>query len=331
LNTKVLFNNNFSRGDTVFWDKDVDLKTVINTYNKNNVHLTRYAYCQKGGLFDQMPVKKGEGQVPLKAGMDISKYGGYNKSTSSFFVIARYLRGGKREVSFVPVDLMIADRFMQDDAFAASYVQDFLQGINTKKIENVEFPIGKRQIKLKSVIRLDGYNLWVNGKANKGARVLLSSAESAIYPVEYVAYIKNIENYIEKKKKNRNFLHDENYDGLTCDANVRLYNYLIEKLNSTTFRKLPGNQYDIVSDGVEKFVSLDFDNQLNIIIACIDLMKSGRTGGCDLSLIGAKGKTTGNVYIGANLSSCKYEEVKLIDISPAGLHVKESINLKELL
>ena len=60
-------------------------------YEKNNIHLTRYAFCQKGGLFDQMPVKKGQGQIPLKKGMDITKYGGYNKASASFFVVAKYL------------------------------------------------------------------------------------------------------------------------------------------------------------------------------------------------------------------------------------------------
>ena len=38
LNTKYLFGKDFSRGDNVIWNKDVDLNTVKNTYNKNNIH-----------------------------------------------------------------------------------------------------------------------------------------------------------------------------------------------------------------------------------------------------------------------------------------------------
>ncbi len=332
LNTKVLFNNNVSRGDNFFWDKDIDLKTVIKTYNKNNIHLTRYAYCQKGGLFDQMPVKKGEGQVPLKAGMDIAKYGGYNKSASSFFVIARYLKGEKREVSFVPVDLMVADKFMLDDAFATTYIRDFLQGINTKKIENVEFPIGKRQIKYKSVLSLDGYKLWINGKNSGGRQLLVSNAESAIYNDETINYIKKIDNYIEKKKINKNILHDFENDGLSEENNILLYNILSDKIgNSFYLGKLPGNQYETIKKGREIFVDLDFESQIKVLIAIIDLLKSGRSAGVDLSLIGGKSKT-GALIIGAGLSSYNnYNKIKLIDISPAGLHEKESINLKELL
>ena len=200
VNTKALFTHDLSGGDRVIWDSKVDLPYVKNMYEKNNIHLTRYAFCQRGGLFDQMPVKKGENLVPLKAGMDTQKYGGYNKSSASFFVIVRYLRGGKREVSFVPVELMVSEKFLQDDEFALSYVQRFLEERNSKKIEKVEFPLGKRVIKYKTVLSLDGYKVWINGKANNGKIVILSSAESAIYSRDTTCYIKKIENYFSEKR-----------------------------------------------------------------------------------------------------------------------------------
>ena len=339
LNTKYLFGKNFSRGDNVIWNKDVDLNTVKNTYNKNNIHLTRYAYCRKkgqnGGFFDQNPVKKGMSDIPIKEKYKSfinysSKYGGYKNTTASFFVIAKYIKGKKEELSFIPVELMHADRFMKDDDFAFEYVKVLLGG-EKKKIDKINFPFGKKKIKYKSVIALDNYHVWINGKANNGTRIMLSSAESAIYDSEFVSYIKKIERYCEKKKTNKKFLHDYNYDGLSNDLNLQLYDYIIDKMNSVHFSKLPGNQFILINSGREKFISLDFDDQIKVLVSCIDLLKSGRSGGCDLSMIGAKGKSSGDVYIGANLSSCKYSEVKLVDISPAGLHVKESINLKELL
>ena len=119
-----------------------------------------------------MPVKKGQGQIPLKKEMDISKYGGYNKVASSFFVVATYCRAGKKEVSFVPVDLLVSERFVSDKEFAVSYTKEYLQSINSKKIENIELPLG-RIVKIKTVLMLDGYKVWINGKANGGKIVLL--------------------------------------------------------------------------------------------------------------------------------------------------------------
>lgn len=330
LNTKYLFTKDLVRGENVIWQKNIDLATAKSIYNKNNIHLTRYAYCQKGGLFDQMPVKKGEGQVPLKKGMDIAKYGGYNKAAASFFVIVRYLRGGKTEVSFAPIELMVSDRFMKDDEFAIQYVKQFLEGINTKKIENVEFPIGKRQIKYKSVLSLDGFHVWVNGKANNGKIVSLTCAESAVYSIENIEYIRKIENYFDKKKQNKNLLHDEKNDKLSEERNIILYDYLTEKMGNNHFLKMPGNQYDVLTDGRDKFLGLDFDDQIKTLLSIIDMLKSGRVGGCDLSFIGGKAKS-GAIYIGANMSSGNFSDIRIIDISPAGLHEKVSCNLKELL
>lgn len=332
LNTKVLFTSDLKRENQVIWKADIDLPTVKDTYNKNHIHLTRYAFCQQGGLFDQKPVKKGQGQVSIKKGMSIDKYGGYNKATASFFVLAKYLKGGKIEVAFVPVELMYSSKFLKDELFAKQYIQRFLEGINTKKIENVSFPIGIRKIKFKSVISLDGFRVWINGKANKGAIVLLTSAESAIYSVENVKYIKKIENYSEKKKINKKLVHDSENDKLSVDSNIKLYDELMQKLGNSHFSKMPGNQYEVVMNGREQFTLLEFDLQIKVLQSIVDLLKSGRTGGCDLSCIGGKAQS-GVVNIGANISSMikHYSDIRLIDVSPAGLHEKTSVNLRELL
>ena len=330
VNPKALFTHDVVRGKDVIWDSKADLDVVKTTYAKNNIHLTKYAYCPKGGLFDQMPVKKGEGLTPLKQGMDTTKYGGYNKASASFFVIARYLKGNKKEVSFIPVELMVSENFLEDDDFAIEYVQKFLEERNSKAIESVEFPIGKRVIKYKTVLSLDGYRVWINGKANKGAIVSLTSAESSVYSGETVAYIKHLESYVEKKKVNKNLLHDDAYDGLSEEQNIALYDTLTEKLGNHHFMKMPGNQYDVLQKGRDKFMALDFDDQTKALMSCIDLLKSGRAGTCDLSLIGGKGKS-GAIYIGANISSAKYSDIRIIDRSPSGIHEKVSMNLKDLL
>ena len=160
---------------------------------------------------------------------------------------------------------------------------------------------------------------------------MLSSSESAIYSEEKIKYIKHLERYVEKKKVNKNLLHDENHDGLSSEQNIALYDTLTEKLGNHRFRKMPGNQYEVLHKGRDKFVALDFDDQTKVLMSCLDLLKSGRAGGRDLSLIGAKGKTSGDVYIGANLSSCQNTDIRIIDVSPSGIHKKVSMNLKDLL
>lgn len=330
LNTKTLFTRDIIRGEKNIWLKDLDLKTVRRTYEKNNIKLTRYSFCQKGGLFDQMPVKKGTNLTPLKQGMDTQKYGGYNKASSTFFVIAKYMKGNKPEVSFVPVDLMYRDSFIKNKETASEYIANALQKMNSKTISDVILPLGNRVVKYKTVLSLDGFKVWVNGKMSNGKQVVISSAESAKYSKDELNYIKRIERYIEKKNQNKKLIHDEENDHLSEERNVWMYDLLVDKLNSNHFIKLPGNPIDILLSGRDAFCELLFDEQIRTLGNCINILKSGRNGGCDLRDVGGKAKS-GVVCISANLSSAKYDDIRILDISPAGLHVNESVNLKDLL
>lgn len=329
MKTKILFTKDLIHGEKTIWDSHKDIETVKKTYARNNIHLTRYAYCQKGGLFDQMPLKKTNGQVALKKNMDIEKYGGYNKPTASFFAIAKYLRGGKKEVSFVPVDLMVVDQFFSNTDFSKKYIESVLSSINTKKIEQIEFPLGKRILKIKGTLSIDGYRVWVNAKANGGRILALTNAESSIYDDKTTRYITKIEKYYEKKKENRFFIHDEEHDGLSELENTTLYDCIINKLASSPFKTMPGNQMDTLLNGKESFTKLDFETQINTLISCISLLKTGRAGGCDLRNVNGK-NASGAMTLGANLLSSKYSDVRIIDYSPAGIHIRRSPNLMEL-
>ena len=328
LNTGKLFKNPVKHGEVVIWEPDVDLPKVKKTYGKNNIHLTKYAYCQKGGLFDQNPIKAKEGLVPLKKGLDTAKYGGYNKSSASFFVVAQYTLGGKKTVSFVPIDLMVGDRFIQESDFAKQYAKEVLQNLNVKEVDKVILPFENRIIKIKSTISIDGYECWINGKGNGGNRVLLSSAESSFFADEIMLYIKNMDNYVEKKKENRNLKHDSKYDKLSEEGNIKLYDSIFQKINTNLFARMLKNQIELFEKGRDEFIEAGFDKQISLLTEAIKLLKSGRAGSCDLSVIGGKSNTA-SMYMAAKISQDK--EIKLIDYSPAGLHRKESEDLRAFL
>ena len=118
---------------------------------------------------------------------------------------------------------MFSEQFLKDEDFAKKYVQEQLQKLSTKTVSNVWFPLGMRKIKFKTVLSLDGYEVWVNGKASGGKQLLLSSAESLLVSKEMEAYIKKLENYKRKKDERKNVLLDEVYDGISKSENIRLY------------------------------------------------------------------------------------------------------------
>ena len=87
---------------------------------------------------------------------------------------------------------------------------------------------------------------------------------------------------------------------------------------------------EVVEKGKQKFIELTVDNQILVLMSIINLLRAGRAGGVDLLTIGGKSKS-GVMRLGANLSSSSYEDIRIVDYSPAGLHRKESVNLKDFL
>ena len=81
VKVKTIFTHEVKcRGD-IIWDGMPMLEKVEDTARKNTAHFVKYAAFKTGGLFDQNPVKKGTGLIPLKAGLPTEKYGGYSQVT----------------------------------------------------------------------------------------------------------------------------------------------------------------------------------------------------------------------------------------------------------
>lgn len=158
----------------------------------------------------------------------------------------------------------------------------------------------------------------------------LSSAESLIVFKEIETYIKKLENYKRKKDERKDVLLDEAYDGISKSENIKLYDCFINKLQTSIFSQMPGCQKEVISDGKQKFMDIAIEEQVDALISIITLLKSGRAGGIDLTAINGKSKS-GAMYLGANLSSSPYDDIRIVDYSPAGLHRKESVNLKDFL
>lgn len=57
LKTEKIFGNPVEVEGKVIWRGGEDIALAKKTVEKNAVHLTRYAFCRKGGLFDQLPLK----------------------------------------------------------------------------------------------------------------------------------------------------------------------------------------------------------------------------------------------------------------------------------
>lgn len=332
IKPKSLFTKPLICNGATVWGGEEALALVKKTAVKNNAHFTKYAYYKRGGLFDQLPVAKSEGLVPLKKGMPTEKYGGYNKAGAMFYIPVRYETGKKNEIIIMSVEMLYGPRFLKDEAFAVEYSFKRLESILGKPVKKVSFPMGMRPWKVNTVLSLDGFRVCIAGIGGGGkcliAQPCMQFSESAYW--QY--YLKKLERFVEKITKNVNYCYDADYDKVCKDKNLELYDIYIKKYQSSVFRKRVNPPTEILENGREQFEKLDIQNQCKALLN-IHATFGRVSGGCDLQLIGGSPKAAATVNFSSTISNWKkrYSEVRIIDSSVAGLWEKRSMNLFELL
>lgn len=330
VNTKALFGNPLRVNNAVVWQGGADIAKIKDCMSKDHIHMTRYAFCKHGKLFDQMPVKAGEGQVPLKKGKDIARYGGYNKPSASFFSLVKYTAEKKNDIMFMPVELMVAERYLKDKDFALEYAKKTVGAIIGKPVLTAEILLGGRPLKVNTMLEMDGLRMVINGKSGGGSQLILSLLSPLLLPKEMETYIKKLESFINKRQINKNLRADQPHDGIDPVVNLKLYDMLIEKMQGA-FAKCPGNQAEILTKGRDLFIALPVVEQAVLLLTAVSWF-GPVSGGCDLTGIGGS-KRAGAKYPTSTLCAWtkKFSEVRIIDASPSGLFVRKTENLLSLL
>lgn len=328
---EVVFTQPVICGGKTVWNGACDKDRVVKTARKNTAHMTMYSFYkhsgQSGGLFDQNPVSAAKYLIPLKKGKPTEIYGGYNGATIAGFILAKYKEGKKTQVSLVPLKLLDMAKFIADDDYAVQYIADELKG----KASEIEILLNKRIIKIYSMISLDGARYCIRGKAGL-SDVGLINMMPFMTSTENEVYIKKLERFTEKRKKNDNYVWDEKYDGVNAEDNKALYNLYIQKLSLWPYNTRPGNETFVSklrlhADGFEK---LDVFRQAYILLQIQGVL--GRMKQADLKDL-KESASSGIIKLSLNLSNWKknYSDVRIIDQSASGLFEKTSDNLLELL
>ena len=322
-----------AHGEEVIWRGEADIAKVKKIAEKNAVHLTRYAFCRSGGLFDQMPVRAGSDLVPLKKNLPTEKYGGYNKPTASFFILAEFTHKKKRDVMLVPVELQDVERFRRDCAFAYSYLEEQIAQIKGgKEVTDVRPLLNGRELRINTVFSFDGLKMALSGKSSGGRQVIMAPISPLILGPDIETYVKSLDSFVNKKATNASIQLDTKYDEITTERNLALYDILMQKLQSAPFRMLPANPYSLLLNGRNKFCALSAEAQVTCLINLLVYFQRRGSNGTDLSAVGGS-KQSGLKLLNSALSNWKktYHDIRIIDTSPAGLSEIRSGNLLDLL
>ena len=348
VNLKAVFTHEVRDGSRIVWQGGNSIAPVRRIVEKNNVHYTCYPFCAHGELFDQTLQKAAEGLAPLKKGMPTEIYGGYTKTAAAFFVLAKFEAVKKTaakeitqtDIMIMPVELMIADKFLADDIFAENYAKETIGRIKKRQIRHVCFLLNKRIIKIKTMFSLDGFRVCLSRKSSGGKEIGIVPMMPFAAGRETEKYIKKLESFSDKKGKNNAVMPDAEFDGITSEKNIELYELYVEKFGRFPYSKRPGGSKskrpggshieNTLQSGKDKFAELDVSTQVKVLLNIHGLF--GRANSADLKDIGGKG-STGVPVMSAFISNWKnhYSDVRIIDQSASGLHEKVSENILEML
>ena len=326
INTKVIFHGRLYSGGKCYWDGNNSLAAITQTMHKNWAHMVPYTYVKAGGFYDQNPLKASSTLVPRKRNLPAEKYGGYAKPSASCYTLVSFTSSGKKDLAFIPIELLYLDRFLKDRSFAIEYVRIKLAEISqNNSAESVSFILDSRLIKINTVFEVDGYRMILAGKSSGGEKVLLKSFTPLVVDEDLEVYIKKLEKMKEKASK-LHIIHDERYDCISKDKNIALFDYLVNKLSVKPYCLKPGLQIDKIRGSRDRFDNSNLEEQAAILLNLISLFSRSVTKDSTLG-------TITSTRLSYKMSNWKknYSSACIVDLSPSGITEKKSMNLLDLI
>lgn len=312
-----IFNFDLEKNGEVIWrrGKDGSITCVNETLKRNDILFTRYAFCNKGGLFNQMLVAapedkaKAKGLVPIKKGMETWKYGGYNSVTPShFMLVASEDKKGNEIRTIETVPLYRKKEFEKNPDALLQYCREFYGLKNPRVI----IPC----IKKNACLIVNGFPMHLKG--NTGRQLILQGAVQLCLDKKNAKYLKIITKYLEdnaQRRDKRTLLEVKDITGICKCENMKLYDLFLDKLSKTIYQHRPANPKDTLLKGREKFEELDLAEQCVVLGEILHLFQC-KPLCANLVLIGAS-PHTGVITIGKKVSNC--DSVKLVSQSVTGM------------
>lgn len=294
------------------WDGRANgtILTVKKMMGKNNVLYTRQPLEISGQLYDLQILKKGKGQIPVKEGREIEKYGGYNMPTGSYFALIEYPAKKKIIRKLVAVLLVRKAEYERDPAAFARKYWDPEARIIVKKI-----PTG-------SLLEIDGVRMHITGRS--GSQNKYNHANQLILSEKDIASLKSIAKYVERCNEKKTELVPYKKDGVSKEENLRLYDLFIAKLKIPAYAEILASMCKHMENNRDKYETMSLLEQCKLIVEILKAFRCNAQRPSFKELCGVG--EVGVVQKSSTISSCN--TVRLIHQSVTGLFETEVDLLK---
>ncbi len=236
------------------------LKMVRKQLKLRDIRYTRLATenkCgQNGGFFDSQIVSKtANASVPIKKGMDVTKYGGYKTITPAYFaLVTSENKKGNIQKSIEAVPLYLKEAIEKDINIFIDYCKD------TYKLKNPSVLLPK--IKKDTLFVVNGFPMHLRGTTGK--QLVFQCAVQLLLDDKYEIYLKNIEKYLLRNQSfhGKELLPITENDGITSIENLEMYDELYRKQRDTIYKHRPASQLETLKKGATYFHSYPVKNNV---------------------------------------------------------------------
>lgn len=327
LNTEALYGHKVSRSGVDAWipaEKDEKgqvieghegtMGTVRKWMRKNNILFTRMPYERKGELFKENILKKGKGQVPIKGNSpvsDIKKYGGYNMAKVAYMMLVKREEKGKSVYLLESIPIYLKESLKTDNE-RLEYCKKIWDAQGDKYI-NPEICISK--ILFQSLLEIGGFKAHISRKTNN--RFAMRNAQELCMDNALAGVLKNVLKFIHRKTVQKDAVITE-YDGVSDDNTLALYDLFVKKLSSSIYRKKYATQADFLCQSKDKFKNLSLEERCEVLGSILHLFQCNPVLS-DLHLLGGK-KSTGTILLNKKIKP--EDHVYLIEQSVTGFFEK---------
>lgn len=234
-------------------NKDIEYIKKILEYN--DILVTKKTEIKNTGAYwDQniLAAKESSSLIPIKRGLNVVNYGGYNSASTAFFTILKDKKGKKR---IIPIRVVDCNKFYDVGQFNEEKYKDFIK----KEYNNEEIMISILPINAKVLI--DGMPLRIAGK--DGNNAIFHNTGELVLSHE-------LANYFRKMMK-IDFSSTKNYNDnlFTTKNNIDLYNNICEKISiskrkfsSRIIERVLFENKELIT---EKMKNMELIGQINLI------------------------------------------------------------------
>ena len=313
-NLRTFFERDIRRGDSIAWvaGEGGTIRTVKQMARRNNALITRMSFEQRGQLFDTQLVRKGEWQVPQSMSRpcfaDQTKYGGYNKAKGSYFMLVEHdAARNKRVRSLIDMPLRLAD------SVDPMLVHNML--VQDKQLKNPQIIIPK--IRMHALLEVEGFRMNVTGRT--GDSLVYAPAVQLVIGPLWEGYLRDVLKFSQRaaeyRRVNKTALQVREFDGITAEQNLALYDVFVMKLSETIYRARLEAQAKNLAEARERFAALSTDAQCDVLSEILNMFKCNRST-ADLKAIGLGGQLG---IVRTNKTMSGFQSAKLIHQSITGL------------